>query len=417
VIAREDDVSATETDQRRDRSLVVALTLPSSDGTLPLLGSKSECATTEWSVSTHNYESRKPLFAAIEALRPGRTLIALMNFDRGCDHPIPLTSSNFDPEVKESLFRVLKDSRDGGATGIDLWLYTRGGDTNAVWPLVSLIREFDPDFEVLVPFRCHSAGTLVAIGAKRIVLGPLSELSPIDPSTGNQFNPTDPFMPPRRMPISVEDVKAYRGFIRSQIPKADRSASTSIVGQALDRLVSQVHPLALGNVHRVHKQIQKLARNLLLFHGDADSIPEAVRSLTTRFYSHIHMINRIEARAILGDRVEFASEELARALDVLLRSYEDHFDLRRPFLLNVFMQDEPRKDVRFIKGVVESRYASYLQSMSGVVTQHARIPPNVQVQIPPGQPMPLVPGLPRDYDFRVTADAWARNKDPQGFTK
>jgi hypothetical protein len=365
---------------------------------------------------TDDYESRKPLFKAIEALRPGRTLIALMNFDRACDHPIPLTNSNFDPEVKEALFRVLKDARDGGAKAFDLWLYTRGGDTNAVWPLVSLIREFDPNFEVLVPFRCHSAGTLVAIGAKRIVLGPISELSPIDPSTGNQFNPPDPVFPQRRMPISVEDVKAYRGFIRSQVPQKDRASSIQLLGQSLDRLVSQVHPLALGNVHRVHKQIQKLARNLLIFHGQAESIPEAVRSLTTRFYSHIHMINRHEAKTILGDRVEFATEELARALDLLLRSYEDRFKLRNPFLLNVFMQDEPKKDVRFIKGVVESSHSSYLQVLSGVVTQYAKIPPNVQVQIPPGQSMPLVPGLPRDYDLRITGDAWTRNKEPQGFT-
>ena len=56
-----------------------------------------------------------------------------------------------------------------------------------MWPIVSLIREFDKDFEVLVPYRCHSSGTLTALGAKRIVMDQLSELSPIDPSTGNQF--------------------------------------------------------------------------------------------------------------------------------------------------------------------------------------------------------------------------------------
>ena len=87
---------------------------------------------------------------------------------------------------------------------------------NAVWPIVSLFREFDENFEVLVPFRCHSGDTLVALGTKKIVLTPLSELSPIDPTTGNQFNPSDPSNPSARLGISVEDVVAYRTFVLDQ---------------------------------------------------------------------------------------------------------------------------------------------------------------------------------------------------------
>ena len=52
------------------------------------------------------------------------------------------------------------------------------------------------------------------------------------------------------------------------------------------------------------------------------------------------MISRQEAQDILGDdKVEFASEPLAQALDALLRQYENDFGIRRKFLLSAFMQD------------------------------------------------------------------------------
>src|SRR5205809_8013491 len=53
----------------------------------------------------------------------------------------------------------------GDVEKISLYLYTRGGNTLAAWTLINLIRNFCKDFEVLVPFNCHSSGTLMALGA------------------------------------------------------------------------------------------------------------------------------------------------------------------------------------------------------------------------------------------------------------
>jgi hypothetical protein len=143
------------------------------------------------------------------------------------------------PRRKSRCFRVLKESA-AQAKGIHVCLYTRGGDTNSVWPIVSVIREFDPDFEVLVPFRCHGSGTLLALGARRIITVPLSELSPIDPSTGNQFNPPDPFTPGSRLAISVEDVQAYAEFLlRQPEPKGCRKTRCLTFVQFFDKLASQ----------------------------------------------------------------------------------------------------------------------------------------------------------------------------------
>src|SRR5262245_25815313 len=152
------------------------------------------------------YNDRKSIFEAIQRLRDGRRAIALCNFDRESDPPLPGLSIQFYADLKESLFRVLKETK--AEKGLDVFLYTRGGDVNSVWPVVSLLREFDQDFEILIPFRCHSSGTMLALAGKRIWMGPISELSPIDPSTGNQFNPIDQSATNKRLGISVEDVNA-----------------------------------------------------------------------------------------------------------------------------------------------------------------------------------------------------------------
>jgi ClpP class serine protease len=60
-----------------------------------------------------------------------------------------------------------------------------------------------------VPYKAHSAGTMIALGADEIVMSDLSEISPIDPSTANVFNPSDPTNLQNKIPISVEDVIAY----------------------------------------------------------------------------------------------------------------------------------------------------------------------------------------------------------------
>ena len=97
------------------------------------------------------YDERKILMKDIEKLRRGRALIAFCNFDRMSVPEFPGLTTHFHAELKECLYRVLKESPH--PKGIDVFLYTRGGDTNSVWPVACLLREFDPDFEVLIPYR------------------------------------------------------------------------------------------------------------------------------------------------------------------------------------------------------------------------------------------------------------------------
>jgi len=53
---------------------------------------------------------------------------------------------------------------------ITLLLHTNGGSTLAAWNITNLIRQFCDDFEVILPVKARSAGTLMCLGANRIIM-------------------------------------------------------------------------------------------------------------------------------------------------------------------------------------------------------------------------------------------------------
>ncbi len=67
---------------------------------------------------------------------------------------------------------------------VDLMLHTPGGDVDAAEKLISLVRNKvgeNGQLRVIVPDFAKSAGTLMALGADKIVMSDSSELGPIDP--------------------------------------------------------------------------------------------------------------------------------------------------------------------------------------------------------------------------------------------
>lgn len=188
---------------------------------------------------------------------------------------------------------------------ISVILYTRGGDTNTPWPLITALREHCDFLQVLIPYCAHSSGTLFSLGADQIVMGPFSNLSPIDPTVVNGFNPMDPGGSGNRTPIAVEDVLAYLELVKDSV--RGRSSRS----KAFEALANHVHPLALGNVRRSISQIRKLAKKLIELHSPDITKRELiaiVESLTTEFYTHSHLIGRQEARS-LGLKVVNANAE------------------------------------------------------------------------------------------------------------
>jgi hypothetical protein len=73
---------------------------------------------------------------------------------------------------------------DAQGTPADLLIETNGGMTDAAESVISTLRSLVPDFRVIVANCAKSNGTLIALAASSILMGPTSELGPIEPSLG-----------------------------------------------------------------------------------------------------------------------------------------------------------------------------------------------------------------------------------------
>ena len=71
------------------------------------------------------------------------------------------------------------------AKGLDLLLHTPGGDIAATESLVDyLYSVFEKNIRVIIPQISMSAGTMISLSSKEIIMGKQSNLGPIDPQMG-----------------------------------------------------------------------------------------------------------------------------------------------------------------------------------------------------------------------------------------
>lgn len=69
--------------------------------------------------------------------------------------------------------------------GLDLILHTPGGDLTATESIITYLKKFfGNDIRAIVPQLSMSAGTMIALSCKEILMGKQSSLGPIDPSIG-----------------------------------------------------------------------------------------------------------------------------------------------------------------------------------------------------------------------------------------
>ncbi|MFA6521583.1 MAG: hypothetical protein WCT53_04325 [Candidatus Gracilibacteria bacterium] len=291
---------------------------------------------------------------------------------------------------------------------IDLFLYTRGGDLDSVWPLINLIKNFCAEFNVLIPYRAHSAGTLIALGANKIVMGKMAQLSPIDPSTQNLFNPSldqNNLAAPKK-PISVEDVIAYMSLVKDQFTLRGEG----VLSEAFHTLAKEIHPLALGNVHRVYKQIRKLADSILQLRGIASQSKEErnkiIDTLTVEFYSHSHAINYAEATKLLGAQTESADEEMDNLLWNLLEAYYEEMKINSPFNLVEHMEGKTTDSMTVDTAIIESTVGLHKRVVKCKVSQMSRLPPGITIPLQLGQQIPLIPGLPTNINLDLIKTDW-----------
>ncbi|MFN8178052.1 MAG: serine protease [bacterium] len=289
------------------------------------------------------YQQRKGIFEKLEAARGSKVLLYVTGDRRGLETQVH-------PEVLD----LFVDHLDRGVSKrISLVLYTRGGSTLAAWSLVHLIRQFCDRFEVIVPSKAHSAGTLISLGADAIVMTKQATLGPIDPSVNGPLNPQIPgAAPTARFPVSVEAITGYVAFAKSHIGVSDGADLTRV----LETLAQHVHPLVLGDVYRSRAQIRMLAERLISRQvPDKDRTTRILEFLCSESGSHDYTIYRKEARDELGLKIEKPDDDQYELIKGLYDDFAAELSLSTPFDPAAFLGQNAVAGYELVRGLIESR--------------------------------------------------------------
>lgn len=182
----------------------------------------------------------------------------------------------------------------------DIVINTGGGATDATEAIISLLQASLSDFRIVVPHSAKSNGTMICLAANEIIMGPPSELGPIDPSVGD--NPAS---------ILVEDIVKQQNFV--------------------------LHMLAVYAISQTKSLATKLLKSGMMKGRTDAEIAETVQCLASRekFFSHGSAIDHVEAQQ-LGLNVRFlaAEDEYWKRVWLLYCMYA--YDVQKSGVVKIF---------------------------------------------------------------------------------
>jgi hypothetical protein len=294
-----------------------------------------------------DHATRQPIYRKMEAER-GTRVLALITGERvGLQTQIAFDSV--------TPFVSLLD-QIGPTKKLSLVLDTQGGQTSAAWRLINLIRSFADDLEVVIPTKAMSAGTLMSLGADRIVMTKQAALGPIDPSLDDHpLAPTIkiPTGQNVRIPVSAEAVRGYIDEVKKDIndPVALAAVWTN--------LSTQIHPLVLGQVFRLGGQIRALATDLIKNQvSDKEKAQNIIQFLCSDSGSHDYTVNRRKATE-MGLNIEKPSADLYKLLSDLTNSYGQELKNLEPLSPQAMLAGKQEVAYKFVRGIIESSDSSY----------------------------------------------------------
>lgn len=324
-------------------------------------------------------DNRKKIIQEIEEKR-GSKVITYVTSDRfGLSAQI---AEDVITLIHEHILSLKEEER----VKLDLFVYSRGGQSEVPWTIVSMFREYSQkgSFGVLIPYKAHSAATVIALGADEIVMTKKAELGPIDATIQNgPYNPMEKNSN-QRLPISVEDVTGYFSLLEKVgCGRPDEKM------KGFELFTNHVHPLALGTISRLLEETKLVGLRLLSTRADPfteEENHEIIRKISSEVYSHNHAISRTEAKKYIGLKQVKTAEEagIADELWSLHEEYKELFHLEDPFkpeeyLVSNDIEENTWTDLNL--ACVESlrRYDIYKQNER--VRRLRQVPPQINLNL------------------------------------
>tara|TARA_R110002051_G_scaffold32996_12_gene74537 strand:- start:7161 stop:8033 length:873 start_codon:yes stop_codon:yes gene_type:complete len=216
-----------------------------------------------------------------------------------------LAASNLELDLLPSLYDVLHEM--GRTERLDVLFYCRGGIVNAARRVALLLHEFTDHLTLIVPDRCESSGTIVALAAHEIIAGQVAVFSPIDPLL-QAGSPTSEQGP---LAISAQDVRLFGEMTQQWFGVSGEEAK----GAAMTILCESIFPTTLTSFYRSCLETRGIClelRSLATRSPEENDSAEVVDRLLYGHHSHTYALTR-EDMATLGlpMRADAATEDLA----------------------------------------------------------------------------------------------------------
>ncbi len=188
---------------------------------------------------------------------------------------------------------------------ISLMLTTYGGDPDAGYRVMRMLQSFYVDIYFYIFGYCKSAGTLMALGAKEIIMGSFGELGPLD----TQLIKDDELLQMSGMNYIQSflalneqlELAFKRNFINLK-QESNNTITTKTAADVASKLAiglispisAQIDPIKLGEVVRAIKIAEAYGKRL-------NQDVELVRKLITGYPSHGFVIDLKEASSIFSN--------------------------------------------------------------------------------------------------------------------
>jgi hypothetical protein len=203
----------------------------------------------------------------------------------------------------------------GPQARITLFVKSDGGSGMASLRMIHLLRQYARRLTVVAPLNCASAATMLALGADRIAMGPLSYLTAVDTSLEHDLSPLDHTN--NLVPVSNDEVDRVIRLWRETVNRRGGSVNP------YQELYKYLHPLVIGALDRASSLSLMLCREILGYHlRDPRKADRISRRLNSSYPAHQYPITSREARR-LGLKVDTIEPELDSLLQDLNLLYSE----------------------------------------------------------------------------------------------
>jgi len=215
----------------------------------------------------------------------------------------PLTTSDI-PVLGNVLLKL------GDVHTLNLILHSPGGDGTVVETFVALCRTYCKRFRVIIPTAAKSAATLIALGTDEIVMGPPSEIGPIDAQVPILVSGT------RRYVLAQSFIDARDNLLARHSEAVAEQADTSAILQ----MIASLDLPFIVECERLMEFGRDVGHKMLCRHMFARS-----QNRDSKAHHVVNQLSSVELHKVHGRTIDGASARRELSLKVRLCGSEDEF--------------------------------------------------------------------------------------------